>query len=154
MNEDVNQGLIVAQAVVEKILVLMGISANVFAKKEGVNIVVLIRSEEGGILIGRDGKSLNALQEITKSIFFKKTNLKKRLVLDVNGYRKRRENSIIKFAQEAADKVATTKEEVIIPPMPPYERHLIHSYLQNDHRVTTMSQGEGDNRSVVVIPNG
>ncbi|MEW6680264.1 MAG: R3H domain-containing nucleic acid-binding protein [bacterium] len=153
MNEDFEGNLIATQAIVEKILSLMGISANVLAKREGGNITVKITSPDGGILIGKDGKNLNALQEITRAIFFKKTNLKKRLVLDVNDYRRRRKENIIKWAEEAADKAFATKEEVAIPPMPSYERQIIHSFLQNDHRVTTMSQGEGDNRCVVVIPN-
>jgi len=153
MKEDFDRGIIAAQAIVEKILVLMGISANVFAKKEQANIVVEIRSSDAGILIGKDGKNLNAFQEITRNIFFKKTNLKKRVVLDVNGYRKRKREGITQLAKEAADKAASTKEEVVMPPMPPYERYIIHSFLQSDHRVTTMSQGEGDNRAVVVIPN-
>ncbi|MEW6680787.1 MAG: R3H domain-containing nucleic acid-binding protein [bacterium] len=153
MNEDFEGNLIATQAIVEKILSLMGISANVIAQKEGANIVIVIKSNDAGLLIGKDGKCLNALQEITQTIFFKKTGLKKRLVLDINDYRKRRKESIIKFASEAANKAFTTKEEVVIPPMPSYERYIVHSFLQSDHRVTTMSQGEGDNRCVVVIPN-
>lgn len=153
MNEDFSQDLIASQAIVEKILVLMGISANALSKKEGANIVVTIKSQDGGILIGKDGKNLNALQEITRAIFFKKTNLKKKVILDVNGYRKRREEGIAKIAKEAADKAAKTKEEVALTPMPPSERYFVHSFLQDDHRVTTMSQGEGNNRCVVVIPN-
>ncbi|MEW6007134.1 MAG: R3H domain-containing nucleic acid-binding protein [bacterium] len=151
--EELNENIIAAQAITEKILSLMGISANVVAQKEGANIVTVIKSNDAGLLIGKDGKCLNALQEIARAIFFKKTGLKKRLVLDINDYRKRRKESIIKSASEAANKAFTTKEEVVIPPMPSYERYIVHSFLQSDHRVTTMSQGEGDNRCVVVIPN-
>lgn len=153
MDQDLNQELIVSQAIVEKILILMGIEANVLAKKEGVNIVVLIKTKDAGILIGKDGRNLNALQEITRAIFFKKTSIKKRVVLDVNEYRKRKDEAITKMAQEAAEKAAKTKEEVVLPPMPPFSRYLVHSFLQDNHRVTTMSQGEGNNRRVVVIPN-
>lgn len=153
MDSDFNQDLIASQAIVERILVLMGISANALSKREGANIVVAIKTQEPGILIGKNGKNLNAFQEITRAIFLKKTALKRKIILDVNGYRKRREEGIIKIAQEAADKAAKTKEEVAMPPMPPYERYLVHSFLQNNHRVTTMSQGEGDKRCVVVIPN-
>lgn len=153
MNEDVNQELRYLKEIVEKILVLMGIEANALAKKEGTNIVIAIKTNDGGILIGKDGRNLNALQEITRAIFFKKTNLKKRIVLDVNSYRKRKEEALTKVATEAAERAAKTKEEVVMPPMPPFERYVIHSFLKDNHRVTTMSQGEGDSRCVVVIPN-
>lgn len=153
MNGDFNQDLITSCGIVEKMLSLMGIEANALAKKEGTNILIEIKTHDAGRLIGKEGRHLNALQEITRAIFFKKTNLKKRVVLDVNGYRRRKEEAITKRAQEAAEKAAKTKEEVVMPPMPPYERYLIHSSLKDNHRVTTMSQGEGNNRCVVVIPN-
>lgn len=153
MNEDLNQALIASQAIVEKILVLMGISAHTLSKKEVGNIVVAIKTADAGILIGKDGRNLNALQEITRAIFFKKTNLKKKVIVDVNEYRKRREEVITKIAKEAADQAAKIKKEVALSPMPSFERYFVHSFLQNDHRVTTMSQGEGNNRCVVVIPN-
>lgn len=156
MNEDFREDLIASQAIVEKILILMGIEGNVLSKKEGANILVAIKTkdpQDPGILIGREGRNLNALQQITRAIFFKKTNLKKRIVLDVNGYHKRKEEAIGKIAKEAADKAAKTKEEVAMPSMPSSQRYFIHSFLQDDHRVTTMSQGEEPNRCVVVIPN-
>ncbi|HAW49801.1 TPA: hypothetical protein DCX16_02475 [bacterium] len=148
-----DETLVVAKAIAEKILVLMGTEPQIIAKKDGQGISIEININNGGTIIGKDGKNLDALQEIVQAIFFKKTSMRKRVMLDINGYRKRSIDRLMNLAIDIADKVAATKEEVALKPMSAHERYLVHSFLQGDHRVTTISQGEGEARQVVVIPN-
>ena len=153
METEIEELIIIAQAVSEKIIRLIGTEAYVNVKRDDSDILVEISGEDLGMLIGRDGKTLNCLQFIISLICARKSSKRKRIILDIAGYRKRQMDRLTDLAKRAADEASATKSEVALEPMPAYQRYAIHSLLQADRRVTTMSQGEGEERQIVIIPN-
>jgi spoIIIJ-associated protein len=117
------------------------------------NLIVLdINGEDLGILIGRRGQTLAALQYITRLITSQKLGNSVSLALDVNGYKKRRYESLRTLAQHVAEQVAVSHRSFALEPMPAYERRIIHLALSGNSAVTTQSAGFGEARKVVVIP--
>jgi spoIIIJ-associated protein len=103
-----------------------------------------------GIIIGKRGTTLNALQFLTSLVANKESGEYKKIVLDVEGYRKKREKILRELALKVAKKVKETKKSIALEPMPPSERKIIHSTLQNDSRIKTHSEGEEPYRRVIV----
>jgi len=117
-------------------------------------IVLDINGEELGILIGRRGQTLAALQYILRLMVTQKLALPVPLVLDVNGYKKRRYDSLRTLAQHIAEQVAVSQRSFALEPMPAYERRIIHMALADHQSVITQSVGFGDARKVTVVPRG
>ncbi len=115
-------------------------------------VLVDIRGRDLSILIGRRAERLNALQYITRLIVGKELGRAVPIVLDVEGYRKRREKQLRRMAQRLADQVARTGRKVVLEPMPANERRIIHIALRDDPRVTTQSVGEEPRRKVTILP--
>jgi spoIIIJ-associated protein len=111
-----------------------------------------IRGRDLGILIGRRGETLAALQYITRIIASRELQRRVNIVIDVEGYKNRRARILQRLAREKAEDALSSGETVIMEPMPPYERRIIHVELRNHPRVTTESVGQGDRRRVTVIP--
>ncbi|HPV08785.1 MAG TPA: R3H domain-containing nucleic acid-binding protein, partial [Aggregatilineales bacterium] len=111
-----------------------------------------VRGNDLGILIGRHGDTLNALQYITRLIVSRELQRRANIVVDVEGYKARREESLHKLAERMAQKAIQTGRTVTLDPMPPNERRVIHVALRDDARVETESIGTGDNRRVTIIP--
>lgn len=109
-----------------------------------------MRGKDLGILIGKRGATLNALQFLTSLVANKESLEHKRIVLDVEGYRKKREKVLRELAFKIAKRVKETKKSIALEPMPPSERKIIHSALQNDSRVKTHSEGEEPYRRVII----
>lgn len=109
-----------------------------------------MRGKDLGILIGKRGATLNALQFLTSLVANKESLEPKRIVLDVEGYRKKREKVLRELAFKIAKRVKETKKSIALEPMPPSERKIIHSALQNDSRVKTHSEGEEPYRRVII----
>jgi spoIIIJ-associated protein len=112
-----------------------------------------ITGEDSGLLIGRRGETLRALQFLVNLIV--RNHLKEdavRVVLDVERYKERRNNSLTDMALRVADKVAGTGRAVSLEPMPPAERRVVHMALADHPRVSTESSGLGDSRKVVIAP--
>ena len=105
-----------------------------------------------GILIGKRGQTLDALQYLTSLVVNKKSDSYIRVKLDTENYRERRKETLENLAHNIASKVKRTGREVSLEPMNPYERRIIHSALQNDPYVTTFSEGEDLYRHVIVAP--
>ena len=105
-----------------------------------------------GILIGRRGQTLAAAQHLVGLIANKGRALHKKVILDAQGYRERRERALGALAADAAEKVKRTGEEVILEPLPPWERRVVHLALAEDPLVRTSSVGEEPQRRVVVSP--
>ncbi|WP_366923441.1 protein jag [Metallumcola ferriviriculae] len=103
-----------------------------------------------GILIGRRGETLDALQYLTNLVVNRKIEERVRFILDVEGYRKRREQTLQNLALKLSDKVKNTGKKVILEPMNPHERRIIHTALQQDNTVHTFSEGEEPYRKVVI----
>ncbi|MCG0275097.1 MAG: protein jag [Thermosediminibacteraceae bacterium] len=103
-----------------------------------------------GLLIGKHGETLNALQFLTSLVANKGNPNYKRIILDVEGYRKKRERTLKELALKIAKKVKETKKSIALEPMPPHERKIIHNTLQGDNRVKTHSEGEEPYRRVII----
>lgn len=103
-----------------------------------------------GILIGRRGETLDALQYLTNLVVSRKFQERQKYVLDVEGYRQKRVETLEKLANKLAGKVKETGRSINLEPMSPYERRVIHTALQGDTQVRTFSEGEEPYRKVVI----
>lgn len=112
-----------------------------------------VRGNDLGILIGRHGETLNALQYITRLIVSRELQRRANIVVDVEGYKARREDSLRKLAERMAQKAVQSGRTVTLDPMPPNERRVIHVELRKDRRVETESIGSGNSRRVTIIPS-
>lgn len=109
-----------------------------------------LEGDDTGDLIGKRGQTLDALQYLTSILANKDSKEYYRVKLDTKNYRERRKKTLENLAKNIAAKVKKTKKKIVLEPMNPYERGIIHSYLQSDKYVTTKSEGEEPNRKVVV----
>ena len=111
-----------------------------------------LQGDDMGILIGKRGQTLDSLQYLTSLVVNKKTEEYVRVKLDIENYRERREETLENLARSIAAKVRKSHKPIVLEPMNPYERRIIHSCLQNDRYVVTSSEGEEPYRHVVVSP--
>lgn len=120
---------------------------------QGTGLVSLdIQGDDLGILIGRRGQTLAALQYLVRTIISHRLKVKVPLTIDVEGYRERRVESLQSLARRLADQVVSRREAYMMKPMTPYERRIVHVELAEDPDVTTHSIGVGDGRRVVIEP--
>ena len=117
-------------------------------QKEQIN--VNISNENLGFLIGYRGETLYAFQNILSAIAGKGIDNKVRVILDIEGYKEKREKTLKELAEKVAKTVIKTKKSVTLEPMKAYERKIIHSELQNNEKVETVSIGEEPRRRIVV----
>lgn len=113
-------------------------------------IEVELKGDDMGILIGKRGQTLDSLQYLTNLAINKHSDEYYKVKIDTEDYRKRRKETLENLAKNIAYKVKRTKRPVSLEPMNPFERRIIHSALQNDHYVTTHSEGDEPYRHVVV----
>jgi spoIIIJ-associated protein len=104
-----------------------------------------------GMLVGRKGEILSALQLLTRAIVSRKVSQNANIIVDVENYRARRWKYLSRLALRMAEKVERTHRTVVLEPMPPYERRIIHLALRNHPTVTTKSIGEGEKRRVTIF---
>ena len=116
-------------------------------------LAIELKGKHMGILIGKRGQTLDALQYLTNRVANKNQEEFVRVKLDTENYRKRRKETLENLAKNIASKVKRTRKPVSLEPMNPYERRIIHSALQADRYVSTHSEGEEPYRRVVVTPN-
>lgn len=124
------------------------------ASEEENTLSIDISGEDMGILIGRRGETLSALQYLTSLAVNRHTEDYYRVVLDTENYKKRREETLKRLAKKLAGNAVRYRRNVTMEAMSPYERRIIHSELQNDPMVTTYSTGEEPNRKVVIAYRG
>lgn len=135
---------------VAEVLSGIGIHGNMDSYKEGDTIYISVSGADCGSAIGRHGETLEAISYMTNLVANKHSDERIRVHLDVGGYRKHREQILINLANKAAYKVKKTGRKVVMEPMNPSERRLIHAHLQNFRGVETHSEGEEPNRRVIV----
>lgn len=115
-------------------------------------LILDVTGDDLAILIGRHGKTLDAIQLVVSTITVHKLGFRYPIVIDVEGYKSRQRQKLESIARNAASKAANQQRSVKLRPMTPYERRIIHVALRDDPRVDTASEGEGSTRHVVVIP--
>ena len=111
-----------------------------------------ITGDDLAVLIGRHGKTLDALQFVVSAITVRSIGYRYPVVVDVEGYKNRQRQKLESIARSSANKAANQHRSVKLRPMTPYERRIVHIALRDDSRVETASEGEGSARHVVVLP--
>ncbi len=114
--------------------------------------VIDLAGDDSGLLIGRRGQTLQALQFLVTLIVRKQLGEDVRVILDVENYRQRRETSLRDMAAKVASRVAQTNRSITLEPMSPADRRIIHTSLSENPNVRTESAGEGENRKVTIMP--
>jgi spoIIIJ-associated protein len=152
----------VAKEIVRELLEHMGITAEVVAvdnpstmaleAEDPPTIFIDILGQDLGMLIGRRGDHLSQLQYLVNLIANRRLESWTRVVVDVEGYRTRREESLIGLAERIGRQVARSRRPIVLEPMPPNERRIVHLTLRGNPDVTTESSGEGNMRRVTVQP--
>jgi spoIIIJ-associated protein len=149
----------VARDTVSELLRKMHVRANVTARfgeaedpRSRLPVLVDITGKDLSILIGRQAERLNALQYIASLIVSKEVGRLVGLVLDVQGYRQRREQQLRQLARRMAEQAVRTGRRQVLEPMPANERRIIHMELRDHPQVTTESIGEEPRRKVTIIP--
>jgi len=120
---------------------------------QGERVQVLnIVGDDLGVLIGRQNEVLSALELVTRLMVNQRVHGRSDFIVDVNGYRAKRAESLRKLALRMADQVVESGRTAVLEPMPPAERRIIHLALRDYPKVTTQSVGEGDRRKVTIVP--
>ncbi len=141
-----------AQRTLQDLLRLLGVEAEIELKDESDRILLSVKSDGSGLLIGRKGETLDALEYLVTKMVHKGAEDKKRIVIDTENYRSRREESLIQLAHRLADKAKRLGRPVTISPMNAHDRRIIHLALQDDKSLRTRSTGTGLFRRVVISP--
>ena len=137
---------------VAEVLSGIGIHGNMDSYREDDTIYISVTGSDCGAAIGRHGETLEAITYMTNLIANKHSDQRVHVHLDVGGYRKHREQILKNLADKAASRVKRSGRKVVMEPMTPSERRIVHSYLQGIKGVTTHSEGEEPSRCVVVTP--
>ena len=140
-----------AQAFLKELTHLMGVEVDVTVGNDAEgNVFVKMTGDTLGILIGRRGETLDALQYLTSLKINRGQEGYTRVTLDTENYRAKREDTLIRLANRMANRAVKTGRKVSLEPMNPYERRIIHSALQANEAVDTHSEGDEPNRHVVI----
>ena len=138
---------------IDEVLNKMDLTAKAELNTDGENPVITLIAENSSEVIGYRGEVLDALQTLASAIANIGNKNYKKVVVDCEGYRNRREDTLINLAKRLEAKATEMKREVILEPMSPYERRIIHTTLSESQTVTTRSDGKEPNRYVVIVPN-
>ena len=141
-----------AAKVLRDVLERMGVDAEVSAFDDGERIILDAHGSESGLVIGKRGATLDALQYLVGRIVFKKPGEAATLVVDAEGYRGRREDSLADLARKLAEKAVRSGRPVPVEPMSAHDRKVVHTTLAEHPGVRTESEGEGPARRVVIFP--
>ena len=141
-----------AKKTLQDLLRLLGVEAEVELQDEPERVLLSVKSDGSGLLIGRKGETLDALEYLVTKMVHKGAEDKKRIVIDTENYRSRREESLVHLAHRLADKAKKLGRPVTISPMNAHDRRIIHLALQEDKTLRTRSTGTGLFRRVVISP--
>ncbi|MEE8162465.1 MAG: RNA-binding cell elongation regulator Jag/EloR [Anaerolineae bacterium] len=152
----------IARETLQELLAKIGMKAQVSVRPEeempqdedAPPFILDVTGDDLGVLIGRRGQTLQALQYITRLIVSREVQRWVSLVVDVEKYKARREKSLRQLAQRMAERVSFGRQSIALEPMPPHERRIIHLALRDHPIVTTKSIGKGDQRKVTIVPKG
>jgi len=141
----------VALEFLHKIFASMKLPVEIQQTEKEDHYIFNLKGNDLGILIGKHGQTLDALQYLTNLSANRELSEEKiRIIIDVEDYRKRREETLCRLAMRLADKVRRSGEKIVLEPMNRHERKIIHTALQDNHRIMTYSDGEEPYRKVVI----
>ena len=141
-----------AKKTLSDLLRLLEVEASVDLEEDSERILLNIKGDGSGLLIGRKGQTLDALEYLVNKIVHKGAEDKKRIVVDTENYRSRREESLVNLARRLADKAKRMGRPVTISPMSAHDRRIIHLALQEDKALHTWSTGTGLYRKIIISP--
>ena len=142
-----------AQELLERLLELMGEKAKVVGQlDEEDRLNLSIDAEDAGLLIGKQGQTLEALQYLLTKMIAKKARRKVRVFIDIESYRARHQEALTQLALKSGEKAKKSGRPITLNPMNPHDRRIVHLALQGDREIKTMSRGEGLYKKVVVYP--
>jgi spoIIIJ-associated protein len=141
-----------AKTLLAGILERMNIEAPVTADAREDAIVLNIQGDGGGLLIGKRGQNLDALQYLVNKATNRSGEDRKMIIIDTEAYRKRREDALVSLAERLGQKVKKTRKAVTVSHMNAHDRRIIHLTLQTDSSLTTKSRGEGEYRKIIIMP--
>lgn len=141
-----------AQAFGQELLGLMGFEGEVEVEEDDLYIHLSFDSEAAGALIGRRGQTINAIQHVSNLILGRQSDDARRIVVDVAGYRRKRQRSLEGLAIRMAARARRGGRPVRMEPMPSHERKTVHMALKNVPEITTRSEGKDPFRRVVITP--
>ena len=138
--------------ILERLVEELGLDARVEVDEDPEQIVGRIEGEDVGLLIGRRGQTIDAVQLLCYRAAFRGRQDRKRVTVDAAGYRERRQEAVERQADRAADRALKTGNEIELDPMSPSERRMVHQYLKDRAGIETFSEGEDPERRVIVAP--
>ena len=140
------------RAILERVVDALDVEADIEVDEDSEQIVGRVDGEDVGLLIGRRGQTIDAVQLLCYRAAFRGLQERKRVVVDAAGYRERRQEAIERQADRAADRALKTGKEIELEPMTPTERRTVHQYLKERSGIETFSEGEEPERCVIVAP--
>ncbi len=140
----------VAKEFLEQVFNTMKLEVFIEKMSQEDAIVLNLRGDDLGLLIGKHGQTLDALQYLCNLAANKNAEQRVKIIIDVEDYRKRRAETLSRLALRLADKVRRRGDRIVLEPMNPHERKIIHMALQNDRRIVTYSEGDEPFRKVVI----
>ncbi len=140
----------IAKNFLREMFVAMGIVVKIETKRKEKQLLINLSGEDMGILIGKRGQTLDSIQYLVNLVVNKGNSPYLSVMLDTENYRQRRKETLESLAYHLAKRVKQSGQKVVLEPMNPYERRIIHSSLQNNKYVTTYSEGEEPFRNVVI----
>lgn len=152
-SEDISEDLIVAvDEFVTTLMNAMGFQATVDAYESGEVITVDVITKETGLLVGRKGETIDAVQYLTNVAVYRDRMFAKKIVIDSEGYRRRRVEALEGMAHRTARRAVREEQALSLPPMTAAERRIVHLFLEKNPHVETSSEGDEEDRRVVITP--
>jgi spoIIIJ-associated protein len=140
------------RSLVTTVVEAMGFESRIDVYDAGGFVAVDVTSDNTALFIGQKGETIDALQYLVNAAIYRKHPFIKRIILDAEGYRQRRVEAIQGIAHRTARRAIRERRSVELPPMNPSERRIVHLFLKDNPKVTTASEGSGDNRRVRISP--
>jgi len=142
-----------ARKLLEGVLAAMNLKADILqSEDEDGNVVFRLTGGDMGMVIGRRGQTLDALQYLLNVVANRHSKEHVRVLLDAENFRERRKETLERLADRLAARVAKSRREILLEPMTPQERRIIHTHLSSHPKVKTFSKGDEPNRRVVIAP--
>ena len=141
-----------AQEILTQLLQKMGETCTIQGLQELNQVNLIIEGEDAGLLIGKQGQTLEALQYLVTKILSKQTKKKPRVVIDIESYRERHKQSLIDMAVKQGAKAKRIGKPVTLNPMNAHDRRIVHLALQQDKDIKTKSRGEGLYKKIIIYP--